>query len=118
MKTAQWKTGFQALNSLLSPSCLTRRRLPGALSPAVLLQKSNEMAASLVRQAEFGVLTKISDHTVIHLKVVTGARIPSKEVIDCGFCATRVLNPFKTVADSAQIGSSVIPSSWAKNRPK
>jgi hypothetical protein len=43
---------------------------------------------------------------------------PSREVSDCGFCATRSPNPVETLADSAQIGSNVIPSSCAKTRPE
>jgi hypothetical protein len=39
-------------------------------------------------------------------------------VVDCRFCATGSHNPFEALADSAQIGLSVISSSCAKNRPE
>jgi S1-C subfamily serine protease len=75
MKTAQWKTGFQALKTE-GPELLVVTVLPNAPAAAAgiiagdVITEVNGLPASSVGQAEFGVLTKSSDGTVIHLKVV------------------------------------------------
>jgi hypothetical protein len=75
MKTAQWKTGFQALKTegpefRVVTVLPNTQRLPRALSPAMSLPKSMVCRLARMVKAEFGVLTKSSDGTVIHLKVV------------------------------------------------
>ena len=41
---------------------------------------------------------------------------PRQSVEPVAFVPREVLNPFETLPNSAQIGSNVIPSSWAKNK--
>ena len=75
MKTAQWKTGFQALKTE-GPELLVVTVLPHTPAAAAgiiasdIITEINGLPAGSIGQAEFGVLTKSSDGTVIHLKVV------------------------------------------------
>ena len=75
MKTAQWKTGFQALKTD-GPEFRVVTVLPNTPAAAAgviagdVITEINGLPASSVGQAEFGALTKGSDGTVIHLKVV------------------------------------------------
>jgi S1-C subfamily serine protease len=74
-KTAQWKTGFQALKTK-GPEFLVVTVLPNTPAAAAgivagdIITEINGLPGSSIGQAEFGVLTKSSDGTVIHLKVV------------------------------------------------